>query len=190
MSTTVVLPLHKNFMPVSSSFHVFRRLSYRAAKLDTGQKVPTSKPLLSSGTFKSRVGGQDFDVEEERVAAADEYACHRLTRFQRRTGARPSLGFSHIAEDTTSVAGIPKTAQGAVTSAQNAIQNATTNTSSVLSDTTRDAGEKATQALQDAKQSATDAGKKELNKATDEVSSSFRSKFPHKTYTVYVLCGE
>ena len=101
-------------------------------------------------------------VEEERVAAADEYACHRLTRFQRRTGARPSLGFSHIAEDTTGVAGIPKTAQGAVTSAQNAIQNATTNTSSVLSDTARAAGEKATQALQDAKQSATDAMPKRL----------------------------
>ena len=54
----------------------------RAAKLDTGQKVPTSKPLISSGTFKSRVGGQDFDVvEEERVAAADEYACHRPTAY-------------------------------------------------------------------------------------------------------------
>ena len=82
-----------------------------------------------------------------------------------------------ITEDTTGVAGIPKTAQDAVVSTQDAIQNATINTTTVLSDTARAAGEQASQALQDAKKAAIDAGKKELTKAKDEVSSSFQNKF-------------
>eukprot|EP01043_Picozoa_sp_COSAG02_P042235 COSAG02_NODE_3574_length_6538_cov_261.862137_1_plen_65_part_00 len=54
-------------------------------------------------------------------------------------------------------------------------QNTVTNVSSVLSDTARAAGEKASQAFQDAKQSAIDTGKKELNRAKDEVSSTFKN---------------